>query len=123
MSDAQTQIKTLHTEILTAQKNKKEIMAVLKDAFSARKEYHDLTDQINQLKARRKEIENIVRAEYSHEYNEMEDIREDIKDSKMVLSDLIWNELIKNNSVEVIDEANNHYVPNIVVTLKKDKDA
>jgi predicted nucleic acid-binding Zn-ribbon protein len=123
MSDAQTQIKTLHTEILTAQKNKKEIMAVLKDAFSTRKEYSDLVDQMSQLRARKKEIENIVRAEYSHEYNEMEDIREDIKDSKMVLSDLIWNELIKNNSVEVIDEANNHYVPNIVATLKKDKDA
>ena len=80
MSDAQTQIKSLHAEIMASQKKKKEIMAVLKDAFASRKEYHDLIDQINQLKARKKEIENVVRGEYSHEYNELDDIKMDIKD-------------------------------------------
>ena len=120
MPDAQDQIKTLYQEIVDAQKKKKEITAVIKEAFNNSKAYHDLVDELNVLRARKKEIENALRHDYASEFNDLDDLKMDIKDSRMVLSDLMWNELMKNNKVEVIDEYKNRYVPQVVVTLKKE---
>ena len=119
MFDALTKIKEMHNEIMEAQRKKKELSKVVKEAFEKSKEYHDLADQMNSLRARKKQIEAGIRGEYSSEYNDLDSLNADIKDTKMVLSDLIWNELMKNNAVEIVDEHDNKYVPNVVVTLKK----
>ncbi len=119
MSDAQSRIKELHNEILASEKKKKEIMTVIKEAYQKSKEFEELMEQMKTFRARKKQIEEGIRKEYSAEFNSLDDLKTDIKDSKMVLSDLIWNELIKNNSVEVTDQYDNKLVPQVIVTLKK----
>ena len=119
MSDAQDKIKKLYQEIKQSEKEKKELNATIKEAFEGLKQYQDLMDEMNILKAKKKQIEVGVRDEYSSEFNQLEDLKMDVKDSKQVLSDLMWNELMKNNKVEVEDEYDNKYVPQVSVTLKK----
>lgn len=119
MSDNQARIKELYLEIQEAKKKQKELSAVIKDAFSQTKEYQDLTDEMNRLRARKKQVEQTIRGEYSAEFNDLEDVRADIRDTKTVLSDLMWNELVKNNKVEVVDEHDNRFVPHVTVILKK----
>jgi len=114
-------IKELHQEILEKQKKKKDLAQTIKDAFGNYKEYKEMEEESKKLKERRKQIEAQVRQQYSSEFNDLEEINADIKDTKMVLSDLIWNEVMQNNSVEVVDEWDHHYVPQIVASLKKDK--
>ena len=121
MSDAAAKIKELHQEILSAQDERKELNKVLREGLAQSKEYQDIVDELNRLRARKKTIEAAVRNQYSSEFNKSEDLKLDIKDTKMVLSDLLLNELLKNNSVEVQDAENNKYVPQIVVTLKKER--
>jgi hypothetical protein len=111
----------LHAEILESQQKRKELNKVIKEGYEQSKEYHDLVDEMNKLRARKKVIEAAIRNQYSSEFNKSEDLKLDIKDTKMVLSDLLWNELVKNKSVEVQDAENNKYVPQIVVTLKKER--
>jgi seryl-tRNA synthetase len=121
MSDASSRIRELHAEILESQQKRKELNKVIKEGYEQSKEYHDLVDEMNKLRARKKVIEAAIRNQYSSEFNKSEDLKLDIKDTKMVLSDLLWNELVKNKSVEVQDAENNKYVPQIVVTLKKER--
>ncbi|MBU1132571.1 hypothetical protein KKC32_05005 [Patescibacteria group bacterium] len=121
MSEVLDRIKEMHKEILEAQKKKKDLSQVIKDGFAQYTEYKDITEEMNKLRERRKQIELQVRQEYSSEYTQLEDISTDIKDSKTVLSDLIWNELMKNNTVEVTDEWENKYVPQVTVILKKER--
>mgnify|MGYP007123670563 CR=1 FL=1 len=119
MSDAQKRIEELHKEIKEAQHKKKELSRVIKEGLESTKEYLDIMDEMKQFKAKKKQIEISVRAEYSAEFNELDDVKTDIKDTKQVLSDLMWNELMKNNKVEVMEE-DVRYVPEVKVTLKKD---
>ena len=119
MSDNQQRIKDLYHEIQEAKKKQKEYTATIKEAFVGTKEYQDLADEMTKLRARKKQIEQIIRADYSSEFNSLEDVRTDIRDTRQVLSDIMWNELMKNNKVEVVDENNNTYVPEVKVTLKK----
>ena len=111
----------MHQEIIEKTKKKKDLSQVIKDAFENIKEYKDLIDDLNKLRERKKQLELQVRQQYASEYNDMEDVSQDIKDTKMVLSDLIWNEVMKNTTVEVTDEYDNKYVPKIVASLQKEK--
>lgn len=115
------QIQDLHKEIIEKTKKKKDLSTVVKDAYENIKEYKELMDEMNKLRERKKAIELQVRQQYASEFNEIEDVAQDIKDTKMVLSDLIWNEVMKNTSVEVKDEYDNKYVPKIIATLEKEK--
>ena len=115
------QIQDLHKEIIEKTKKKKDLGQVVKDAFENIKEYKELVDEMDKLREKRKQIEVQVRQQYASEFNDLQDIAQDIKDTRMVLSDLIWNEVMKNTSVEVKDEYDNKYVPHIVASLQKEK--
>ena len=121
MSDAQQKIRELHQEILDSQKKKKDLNLVIRDAHANYKEYNSIVEEMKKLRERKKQLDAQIREEFASEFNSLEDIKTDMKDTRMVLSDLIWNELIKNNPVEVVDEWDNHYIPQVLVTLKKDK--
>ncbi|HMB26172.1 MAG TPA: hypothetical protein VKP03_02020 [Patescibacteria group bacterium] len=119
MSDAQSKIKNLYQEISENKKKKKEINSVIKEAYEKNKEYQDLSEELSRLRARKKEIELTVRSEYGSEFEQLDDLKTDIRDSEQVLSDLMWNELLKNNKVEVIDEYENKFLPEVSVKLRK----
>ena len=121
MSNPQTRINELHRDIQGALQKKKDLTTMIKDAYLQTKEYQDILEEVAKQKARQKEVELAIREQYSSEYNQLEDIKLDVKDMKMVLSDLMWNELLKSHTVEVVDQYENRYIPNVVVTLKKDK--
>ena len=104
-----------------AQRKKKDLTRTIRDAQGDYKEYADISEQIKKLRERKKQLDSQIRNEYSSEFSDLESVKIDIKDSRMVLSDLIWNELMKNNSVEIVDEDNNHFVPQVIVTLKKER--
>ena len=113
-------IQEMYNEIKEAQKKKKELQTAIKDAFENYKEYQEIKEQMEKLKVRRKEIENQVRQQYASEFNDLDDVKTDIKDTKMVLSDMMWNMLMKNEKIEVVDEYNTKYVPQVVVSLRKE---
>lgn len=116
---SQSKIQEMYNELKQAEKKKKELNQVIKEAYENYKELEKIKDEMNKLKAQKKQIEEGVRAEYSSEFNDLDDVKTDIKDMKMVLSDLMWNEIMKNNSVEITDEHDNVYVPQVMVSLQK----
>ena len=82
MSDAQNKIKSLYQEIKENEKKKKAINAVVKEAFEKTKEYQDLMEEMKTLRARKKEVEIAIRSEYTTEFNELDDLKIDIKDTR-----------------------------------------
>jgi len=110
----------MYNDLKAAEKKKKGLMTSIKDAHKNYKEFDDIKDEMDKLKVRKKEIDSAVRNEYSSEYNDLDDVKTDIKDTKMMLSDLMWNEIMKNNTVEVVDQYDQKYVPEVNVTLRKD---
>ena len=113
-------VQGIYNDIREKEGKKKELSQSIKDAYQNYTEYQEILDKMDTLKARKKEVEMAVRQEYSSEFNDLEDLKLDIKDTKQVLSDMLWNKLIKNESIEIRDEHETKYVPNVMVTLKKE---
>lgn len=110
----------MYEEIKGEEAKKKDLMQVIKDAQSGHSEYKELMEKMGGLRARKKELDAVIRSQFASEFNDLDDARRQIKELKVVLSDLMWNELMKNNAIEVKDEYDNRYVPEVTVTLRKD---
>jgi hypothetical protein len=97
-------------------KEQRELSAMIKDSLRNSHEYHDLTDQINRLKAKKSQIALAVTEELEHK---LALLKTNIKDSHQLMSDIALTKLMKGESVTLTDAAENEYEPIFSVRFKK----
>ncbi|TAK03575.1 hypothetical protein EPO34_00210 [Patescibacteria group bacterium] len=119
MSDT-SRLQELLNEIRTKKRRVKEIKDAIKDELSQHERYATVKEEMDTLKAEKKGIENAVREKAPKESAELEDLVTEIKADEELLSDLAMNMIMKNESIELVDEEKNKYVPQLIVKFKKD---
>ncbi|OGL66361.1 hypothetical protein A2856_01535 [Candidatus Uhrbacteria bacterium RIFCSPHIGHO2_01_FULL_63_20] len=119
MSDT-ARLQELLNEIRTKKRRAKEIKQAFKDELAQHERFAKVKEELETLKAERKSIENSVREGSPKESAELEDLATEIKADEELLSDLAMNLIMKNETVELVDEEMNRYVPELVVKFKKD---
>ncbi len=97
-------------------KEQRELGAMIRDSLRNSHEYHDLTDQINRLKAKRNQIALAVTEELEHKISLL---KTNIKDGTQLMSDIALTKLMKGESVTLTDAAENEYEPIFSVRFKK----
>ena len=100
-------------------KEQKEIRSMYKSSLSNSAQYKEIIEQLKVLKEKKKEIENIIKAEFSREFSQLDNLKTEAEGNKIMLSDIALNKLIKGEHVEVIDEHNTRYEPIFNVAFKR----
>ncbi len=119
MSDI-TRLQELLNEIRTLKVERKKIKDSFKDELSHDERYGKLVEELSVLKMEKKSIENRVQEAVPGEAQKLEDYDQEIKASEELLSDLAFNLIMKNESIELKDEYSNTYLPEMKVTFKKE---
>ncbi len=119
MSDV-TRLQELLNEIRTLKAERKKIKDSLKDELSHDERYKQVNEELSTLKLERKSIETRVHESVPGEAQKLEDLDQEIKASEELLSDLAFNLIMKNESIELKDEYENTYLPQMKVTFKKE---
>jgi len=119
MSDI-PRLQELLNEIRTKKNRKKELSKSFKDELAQHERYTALKEEMDTLKAEKKSIENSVREGSPKESAELEDLSTEIKADEELLSDMAMSLIMKNESVELVDENQSRYVPVLSVKFKKD---
>lgn len=104
------------------EENKKKIKNIKKaysQALEELQEYTEIKIQLKTLKAKKKQIEQVVKERFINEMTEMEDLKIDLESDKEMLSDLSINKLIKGETISLLDKYSNEYEPIIKVSYKK----
>lgn len=112
-------IQEIFARIQETKKKQKDIKTAYRDALSASEEYKSLTDKLNQLRARKKQIENSVKQDFSSEFQQLDDFKVDLESDYTMLTDAAVTKLMKGETVQVTDEYNNNYEPSFSVKFKK----
>jgi uncharacterized protein YtpQ (UPF0354 family) len=107
-------------EIRTLKAERKKIKDSLKDELSHDERYKQVNEELSTLKLERKSIETRVHESVPGEAQKLEDLDQEIKASEELLSDLAFNLIMKNESIELKDEYENTYLPQMKVTFKKE---
>lgn len=119
MSD-HARLQEVHTEIHVMKTRKKELNTMQKDELAQHQRYQEIKEEMDALKVEKKAIETQIREQAPSEAQELDELKIEIKSTEELLSDLAMNLIMQNESVELVDEKMNRYVPTLHVKFKKD---
>lgn len=112
-------LQQIFNHIQEIKKKQKDIKSAYRDALSASEEYKNLEDKSKELRARKKQIEESLKADFSAEFQQLDDFKIDLESDMTMLSDAAMTKLMKGETVTVTDEYNNNYEPLFTVKFKK----
>ncbi len=119
MSD-QTRLQEVYAEIQLLKKQRKEIKDGFKNELEHHERYQELLEEMKKFKDEKKSIETQVRESAPGESQKLQDVEVELKADEELLSDLAFNLLMKDETVEVTDQYKNRYVPKFVVKFTKE---
>jgi len=105
--------------IRTNRQQQKKIKEAYRDALYNSPSYKEIVDDLNELKAKKKQIESDTKAQFSSEFTKLEDMKIDLDSDLEMISDLALNQLMKGETVKVKDEYEVEYDPIFSVKFKK----
>ena len=111
-------IQEVFNGIQEKKKELREIKKMYRDALDSSGEYRDLVEKLEQLKARKKQLEGVAWSEVGTK-NTYETSKLDVKQDKEMLTDLAINSLMSGETVKLVDQDNNEYEPRFSVNFKK----
>ncbi len=112
-------LEEIFNKIQNSKKEQREIKAIYKDALTNSGEYKKITEEISELKEKKKSIEEGVKHDFSSEFTKLDSLKTDIESDKTILADIAINQLMKGETVEIIDDYDNKYEPVFSVRFKK----
>lgn len=119
MSD-QTRLQEVYAEIQVLKKQRKDIKESFKDELTHHERYGDVIEEMKKFKEEKKMIENQVREASPSDSQKLQDIDVELKANEELLSDLAFNLLMKDQTVEVTDAYRNRYIPKFTVKFTKE---
>lgn len=118
-------MKTLQDVFITIQDSKKkqrELRAMYHEAQGKSPEYQDIVAEIKTLREKKKTIDQKLKNEFSHELEQLDALKIELKEEQEKLVSIALASLAKGEAIKVIDSYNNVYDPVIKVSFKKSDD-
>ncbi len=114
-----SKVQKVFERIQKSKKEKKDIMAMYRDALSNSKKYQDALEELKVLKDTKKKIEESIKDEFRSEFSKLDTIKLDMENDNLLLSDAAITQLMDGETVEVSDEKENKYEPIFSVRFKR----
>jgi hypothetical protein len=100
-------------------KEQRKIRESYKDSLSNNGDYQVILEKADELKQKKKEIEEETKREMGSSYDKLDIIKTDIQMDSEMLADIAISHLVNGKKVEVQDEYDNKYEPAFKVNFKK----
>lgn len=112
-------IQEVYNRIQEKKKERKRIKQMLKDGLDASTPYREKKDEMEKIKAKKKELENGIFASYQTETRELEALDEELKAEQQVMDDIALTLYMKGESIIFKNENDEEYEPLFKVKYKK----
>lgn len=112
-------LQTIFDRIQENKKKLKDYTQAYKDALKASQQYVEITDELKELKEKKKGIEAAIKEQCASELLAAEDLKIDIASDKELLSDIAMTQIMKGETVAITDQYDNEYEPIFKVNFKK----
>lgn len=112
-------LQEVFNRIQVTKKDLKEIKGTYRDVLKGMQAYQELLEDLDKLKAKKKQIEQELKNDSATDFAKMETLSLDIKTDQELLSDLSFNKIVAGEQLEVVDREQNRYEPVITVRFKK----
>ena len=112
-------LQEVFNRIQKTKQEQKEIKSMYKDALTNSQVYQKTVEELKEMKEKKKKIEDQIREDFRHEFDKLENLKADIENDNLLLSDAALTKLMKGETVEVVDDHENRYEPVFSVRFKR----
>ena len=112
-------VQDVFNEFQGAKKEMKEIRKEYKDVLEQDEEYAEICEKIAVLREEKKIHELAAQRDLGMRWEKLDELKENIKGLKEMMSDITLSNMIDGETVEVRDEYDNLYEPMYNVNFKK----
>ncbi len=111
-------LEEIYTRLKTKRAERKDLKTSFQDELKNSARYQEILEEMLKLRTEKKSIENEI---LSREMDKakLEEMNIDIKTDTELLTDIVLNKFLANETVEVVDEINIRWVPAFSVKFKK----
>ncbi|MGE5426039.1 MAG: hypothetical protein ACM3PZ_03120 [Bacillota bacterium] len=114
-----SQLDEVFKRLQEKQKSQRELKKMYRDALSVNGNYHEVVEELEAMKIKKKQIEASVKADLKEEFDKLEGLKLNIAGDKQMLSDIALTQLTKGEPVKVTDENQVEYEPYFSVRFQK----
>lgn len=90
-----------------------------RDALANSHSHQEVVEELNTLKEKKKKIEEAIKDDFRAEFDKLDTLKSDLENDKMLLADAAITQLMKGETVEIVDQYDNKYEPVFSVRFKK----
>jgi predicted nuclease with TOPRIM domain len=113
------QLQLIFDEVALKAQEAKAIKAELKDSLDQVSEYVELTEEAKRINERRKALREDIRRKMGDRYAKLEELEDDLKDDKQMMSDLAMAGITEGKPQTVKDSWGNEYEPVFSVKFRR----
>jgi len=114
-----SKLQEVFDRIQKTKQEQKKIKSMYRDALTNSKQYQNAVEELKGMREKKKKIEDGIKDEFSSEFSKLDNLKADIENDQMLLSDAALSVLMKGETVEVKDEKENKYEPIFSVKFKR----
>ena len=114
-----SKLQEVFDRIQKTKQEQKKIKSMYRDALTNSKQYQHALEEAKASREKKKKIEDGIKDEFSKELSKLDNLKADIENDQMLLSDAALSTLMKGETVEVKDEKENKYEPIFSVRFKR----
>ncbi|MFH1030411.1 MAG: hypothetical protein V1770_04085 [bacterium] len=112
-------LQSIFNRIKEKKQEAKEIKKTYHEALLNSEKYQSVSEELKTLKAKKKSVEESIKSDFTNEFDKLDIIKADIESDQILLNDVALNQLIKGETVEIVDKNNTKYEPVFTVNFKK----
>lgn len=114
-----SKLQEIFDRIQNTKKEQRDIRLMYKDALRNSNRYQEILEQLETLRAKKREVEAGVKGDFSKEFDKLEVLKNDLMNDNQLLSDAAMSKVAKGEKVEITDINNVQYEPIFSVKFKK----
>jgi DNA repair ATPase RecN len=112
-------IQEIFNRIQQTKKEQKKLKDMFRDALKNHQHYQSMIEELNAMREKKKKLEEQIRMDFNAEFNKLDNLKADIDNDSMLISDIAITKFLKGESVQIIDEKEQKYDPVFSVKFKK----
>ena len=106
-------------QIQEIKKKQKDLRSAYKEALERVVSHKEAVEAIKALREKKVKLEDEVKLEFSKEFDKLDELKIELEEANMMLTDIAISELMKGKTVEITDQKDNIYEPSFAVSFKK----
>ncbi|MEI6288269.1 MAG: hypothetical protein WCP18_01620 [bacterium] len=112
-------LQEVFNRIQESKKEQKQIKSSYRDALLSSAQYQKISEELKELRDKKKEVEETIRVDFRSEYAKLEDLKIDLETDYEMLSDIALTQLMKGETISITDINDVKYEPAFSVRFKK----